>query len=1660
MKISTLKPIFILTFVLGFFIFFSCGDMPMGMGDPVDLEAPELKVISIVLPDGEEVFIEESDGKLFIGKGILVGPGVMLKGEARDNVLVEDIVVEEIGPNANIVNGVYPTWDNAKIGSKNSQGWQSWSIVLNGLEQGERTIKITAYDRPKNIGPETVKQLTLLVDTNSPIVKDIKVVRDFGFQVDLMPRTALQEMDENIFANIDYFQNEYFTIRASIEHDFILNYVKLNLLNEDGEKIFTEANEPVNKGSIYTPEWLITHDDLVNIDPKYETGRHYFNVLITARAQAGHSGQNEDITNHLYSLCWYPESDIPRIFVDNDDGHIQIEKNSFIPITTFDDDKLHAVYAALITNNAWDGIPASTDADKLKYLETNRENFPDQGGYPLRENILKNPDMRSTVYPLNVSNDRGAYKLVILVWDKDGENPESFARTFFNVNVIEEGIPVITIESPGNNTIPSLNPDGSTFDIKGSVINLDAVNFLRIAWIPAGLNLSPELVRTKGEAALKSGDTGNIDGIIVRDIALDTPVAEVIGSKTYQKQAFSTAYDIFDDYKYNSQNENAVKTFMLYTQGFGGRDDDDVFFTLYLLPHDQPPEITINSPAGTNPTFKPGDQINFEIKIEGDSGVPITSVELISVIEDNRKLIDWEGPAAPPASNIWTAANTHADKGFYQYTINAVDSLGNPARQDITIRIDDKPEFLRINSPHNPDTQFSGRDTITLQAIFSEPVTVTQGQTPQIMLGGLNTTRLANYTTGSGTTILNFDYNIQSGDITTTILTATEFINPGAISANIPSRVFNTEELSPLTDRRFVVNAVAPTITNIAFTPLGETGFSPWLKTGEEIEIRVTTSKRVRVLGNPNLQLIFDNGTRNAGFLSIDNTVANASTILFTYRIQAGDLAVTNQVSVNPANCLEADRLIITDTVGGNGNYLSLGGTPSTNGTINVNVDTVVPGKLTIAKVGDVHTYRVTSGIAVGDKLNRIEFTEDGIEWRTVTQAVGFYQIGPIEGNGRYSVSARQIDRAGNISVPSDSIEFTIGDTCALVSLVCDMPDGAYNSGTLEFKLIFSGKVLGNASITLAGGNGTSTGAVTIPMTLESAGTADFILSGSWTITSGRRMLPVTVTAIDISGVTRETSGAAPDGNPETIRTNYNDNRNGLSVLSVVPTITNITRKTSVTTDIVLTDNNFIELNFSHAVTPERGYITIKPETNWVLPPVLTNEEFIKISNALPSAVRPQLTNTALATHYVRTTHGIKIATCAEAQASMSANTNGFSCAGGAGHNHFIPDTDTKYVLNYTGSLQDATLKGLLENQAGYLHQRIEVVSQQVTGGGTSTIRINLPSLPNGVRLTEDGQWTLADGRQWTIAIDDNAFRDDAGNMFAAWNNGGNSFWSENTAPPVIRVERVSNNRATENSNLAPAVQTNVRYRIDCETPGATIYYGEHNGFNSTVSTNTSGAYGGITTDGAQNSGYTANATVINDVVVSVLTGLNLTTPIGAGTNRNLFGQAALLNTTATSEYGFYRARKDYIAARATRTGILNDSGRSYEGAFKTVIVYRNPDIGAGRFIKTEGADTENATSTIAGFPLKANDMSGQSSRYAYKIPDAQRQVTGADDWVFITWEIVSKFWHVGMQVQSDNPGTGLFNNGMYDNSWSNFPGDHYNHNFRKYGNWGLRIGG
>ena len=255
-------------------LFFSC---KLGLGGEVDLQAPVLAITSHQNLD-------------------YVGVPCILSGTARDNVRVQTVKVYDGRTNE--------LYGNASIDGEN------WHVELN-LPEGDTALRVVAYDGNDNSSHESVKQMTLMVDSTPPVLETVEISRPGGWRYYLQERETLTDADESAYDNVDLFQNEQFTLFSELDDDSVIDEATVNLLDRDGTVLFSKISKASSR---YNPTWTITGEDLTEKNSSYGSGRHYFRVTVDTRDAAGNTvGNNAVNTDQFLWLCWYPEADALNI---------------------------------------------------------------------------------------------------------------------------------------------------------------------------------------------------------------------------------------------------------------------------------------------------------------------------------------------------------------------------------------------------------------------------------------------------------------------------------------------------------------------------------------------------------------------------------------------------------------------------------------------------------------------------------------------------------------------------------------------------------------------------------------------------------------------------------------------------------------------------------------------------------------------------------------------------------------------------------------------------------------------------------------------------------------------------------------------------------------------------------------------------------------------------------------------------------------------------------------------------------------------------------------------------------------------------------------------------------------------------------------------------
>ena len=343
---------------------------------------------------------------------------------------------------------------------------------------------------------------------------------------------------------------------------------------------------------------------------------------------------------------------------------------------------------------------------------------------------------------------------------------------------------------------------------------------------------------------------------------------------------------------------------------------------------------------------------------------------------------------------------------------------------------------------------YKAGDVISIQVNFSEAVTVVG--TPTLTLETGATDRSVNYSSGSGSSTLTFNYTVQTGDINSDldyVATTSLALNSGTIQ----DAAGNNATLSLPTpgaanslgaNKALVVDAVSPTVSSV--NSLSNNGS---YKAGDAISIQVNFSEAVTVNttnGTPTLTLETGATDRAVSYASGSGT----SSLTFTYTVQAGD--TSSDLDYVATTSLALNSGTIKDTVGNNATLTlpAPGAANSLGANKALVVDTTSP------TVASVNSSTANGSYKAGDAISiQVNFSESVV-------------VDTTNGTPTLTLETGATDRAVNYASGSgtSSLTFTYtvqsGDTSSDLDYVATT-SLALNGGTIK------DAALNNATLTL-----------------------------------------------------------------------------------------------------------------------------------------------------------------------------------------------------------------------------------------------------------------------------------------------------------------------------------------------------------------------------------------------------------------------------------------------------------------------------------------------------------------------------------------------------------------------------------------------------------------
>ena len=358
---------------------------------------------------------------------------------------------------------------------------------------------------------------------------------------------------------------------------------------------------------------------------------------------------------------------------------------------------------------------------------------------------------------------------------------------------------------------------------------------------------------------------------------------------------------------------------------------------------------------------------------------------------------------------------------------------GNTVATQLSIDYDTAvPTVSYVTSSLGNGEYYVGQ-VVPIEVVFSKPVNVTGN--PQIALAtGSPATTFVNYSSGSGTNKLVFNYTVApgnySGDLDYTSINSLS-LNGGTIKSLTGNNASLVLAVPGTTNslgyyRNIIINASVPEITSV-----NSSTASGFYKAGDIIPIQVVFSRSVGVIGVPTLTL---NNSVVVNYTGGNGT----NTLIFEYTISSGeDIVDLDYFGVNSLDLNGGSIRGLVDSQDADISLFAPGSTGSLGYNKDISIDTVAPtapGNLVVSMVPPTNSViTLDFGAATSDpnfygykifyKVNNGSVTESDIPW-TVTsdQNLGFVnyngatstQIILLAANTDYYFNIWAYDKAGN----------------------------------------------------------------------------------------------------------------------------------------------------------------------------------------------------------------------------------------------------------------------------------------------------------------------------------------------------------------------------------------------------------------------------------------------------------------------------------------------------------------------------------------------------------------------------------------------------------------------------------------------------------------------
>ena len=854
----------------------------VGGGQSLDLEAPKLTLLT-------------PSNFSFVPSDFTV------EGIVTDNVGIEKVVVT-----------VYNN-ENEKIKDYNASiSGENFKVEIKEFESGEYSLVVNAYDEANNTSTTSSKSISITVDAGNSNL----VLREPLLFSGLSEET-LDSKKYHVYADLDYFRNEDFNISGTIEEDYGISALTLQLefvgskndnelfdasednpivynyriFKKNGDYYYNDGNNNVLadnlfSGSLSNFTFKVDSSKLfINKKSLNYNQRHFFKVRIIAEKR---TTPVESFDFYPGYLCVYPKSNEPWCVPSFAQGTSFPAGNSIFG-EAYDDDGLceSSVFYCI----------AAKDKTMPKL-----EEFLTVGNSSSNTTIL--------TWKIDLSEDilPGNYNLWYYAKDKKGvfakETENATKPTVSSINFIvpDPGQPISDVEmfkgtDKSTKVAEYPSDENGDFLLAGNAYDTSNVQAVIFAWVPQKTPV-PDWKETDWSEYIDenwNADGAFLKGIKYWRIPLGTPETTADNRKSYEisLQLNDREDFILEDGTIEYNN----KHFYIFTKGADDAEGNKKFTIVnFTIPKDLiPPETNVTNPSKDD--------------TENDQNLPITFD--ISAI-DNENIVD----------KVYINTNgLNAEKqavlkdGKWQVTIDSVDFIeneinevkkfivtaedlyGNKNQSIRSIKIKNTAiSISKVTSADDVVNITKSNGEIEIHVIAEDIITKVTGE-PRLKLNVANIfnsgTVYAKYKSNEiideSKTKLIFSYTISNGDSAVPLNVDAIELNDGtianatgnSISGDIPVRGANS-----LKNRNIIVDTTAPQIQSIITSvPKGAYG------KGSQIDIKVSFDRILGTLDSSGSSTLILNtvfGGKKVLFDS-NNTIVSGNTVTFNYVVSDGE---------------------------------------------------------------------------------------------------------------------------------------------------------------------------------------------------------------------------------------------------------------------------------------------------------------------------------------------------------------------------------------------------------------------------------------------------------------------------------------------------------------------------------------------------------------------------------------------------------------------------------------------------------------------------------------------------------------------------------------------------------------------------------------------------